>query len=221
MYDVRPNLIIGFHGCDQEVCDKLLRALHNIEISRKPYDWLGNGMYFWENNQERAYLWATEKQKRGLLKCPSVIGAVINLGYCFDLLDSKYIQTLAAYHGLMVNEYKRSNNPLSQNKHVSGTGEQDKVLRLLDCAVIEFMHSTIFQERQKQIAEKGFSDLKIFDSARGVFVEGNPIYEGAGFNHKNHIQLCIRNPNSILGFFLPRKEIDFHTYWEKFISPVS
>jgi hypothetical protein len=156
MYDVRPNLIIGFHGCDQEVCDKLLNASDDIQISRKPYDWLGNGIYFWENNHERAYLWALDKQKRGLLKKAAVIGAVINLGYCFDLLDSKYIQTLAAYYALMTDDYKLSNKVLPQNKNIRGAEDDDRVLRLLDCAVIEFMHSTIFHEREKQIAEKGF-----------------------------------------------------------------
>jgi len=45
-----------------------------------------------------------------------------------------------------------------------------------------------------------------YDSARGVFIEGSPIYTNAGFSEKTHIQICIRNANCIKGFFIPREE---------------
>ena len=46
-----------------------------------------------------------------------------------------------------------------------------------------------------------------FDSIRGVFFEGDELYPGAGFKEKDHIQICIRNPNCIKGYFLPRELI--------------
>jgi len=61
----------------------------------------------------------------------------------------------------------------------------------------------------KDVEDNGFSSHKIFDSTRGVFTEGGPIFPGAGILEKSHIQICIRNPNCIKGFFLPRKEIAF------------
>lgn len=54
MYDFRPNIIVGFHGCDLDIRNKLVNDPNHIEISKKPYDWLGHGMYFWENNYTRA-----------------------------------------------------------------------------------------------------------------------------------------------------------------------
>ena len=44
-----------------------------------------------------------------------------------------------------------------------------------------------------------------FDSVRGVFWEGKELYKNAGFREKDHIQICIRNPNCIKGYFLPRE----------------
>ena len=35
------------------------------------------------------------------------------------------------------------------------------------------------------------------------------LYDGAGFLDKTHIQICIRNPNCIKGYFIPRKETDW------------
>lgn len=65
MYSIRPNLVIGFHGCDEETCKALLNTPAKIVYSEKPYDWLGHGMYFWENNYDRALQWANDKKTRG------------------------------------------------------------------------------------------------------------------------------------------------------------
>lgn len=82
-------------------------------------------------------------------------------------------------------------------------------MRELDCTLIEYMHQAILEQISEDIISHGFSELKIFDSARGVFTEGGPAFPGAGIQEKNHIQICIRNSNCIKGFFLPRKEKDF------------
>lgn len=49
-------------------------------FSERPYDWLGHGIYFWENNHERAFQWAKDKKARGEIKNPTVIGAILHLG---------------------------------------------------------------------------------------------------------------------------------------------
>ena len=54
LYSRRANLVIGFHGCDRSVVEKV--------INTNDYDWLGSGIYFWENNEERAWQWAVTTQ---------------------------------------------------------------------------------------------------------------------------------------------------------------
>lgn len=58
MHEQKSNLVIGFHGCEAAVRDELLSNPENIKFSKKPFDWLGHGMYFWEDNQARAWQWA-------------------------------------------------------------------------------------------------------------------------------------------------------------------
>jgi hypothetical protein len=106
MYDVRPNFIIGFHGCERSVRDKLINQPNELVYSKKPYDWLGHGMYFWENNYTRAQIWAEEKKLNGKIKNPSVLGAVIHLGYCCDFLDSKYIQLVKNHYSSLRDLYE-------------------------------------------------------------------------------------------------------------------
>ena len=114
MYDVKPNLIFGFHGCDAQVRNNLLKNPDVIKISKEPYDWLGHGMYFWENNIDRAMQWAIEKKKRGTIKSPAVVGAILNLGYCCDFLDSRYIAMLK---DSLLNTSKQAKSP--QGYHIS------------------------------------------------------------------------------------------------------
>jgi hypothetical protein len=215
MYDSRSNLIIGFHGCDVAVKQKLINSSSSIQISQKPYDWLGHGMYFWENNYDRALEWAENKKKRSEIETPAVVGAVLQLGYCCDLLDSRYVQVLKDYHALMVADYKLVGQELPENKDIRNDVYKDKILRVLDCSVIEYMHSKIHEKYQNEINLNGFSDLKIFESTRCVFTEGGPVYEGAGIFEKSHIQICIRNPDCIKGFFNPRKSTPFNKWVEK------
>ena len=139
--------------------------------------------------------WAEKKKKARTLKEPAVIGAVIDLGRCFDLFDSSNIKTLQDYYLLFKSDLEKSDMKFPENKdHPKDAG--DKVLRELDCAVIEYMHTVIKEDKK----------LAPFDSIRASFIEGQPIYPGAGFLDKTHIQVCIINPNCIKGYFLPRKK---------------
>ncbi len=64
--------------------------------SENDYDWLGHGIYFWEFGLDRAFRFAVEQQRRGKVKTPAVIGAVLQLGNCFDLFDTRFTTALAA-----------------------------------------------------------------------------------------------------------------------------
>ena len=95
MYASLPNLILGFHGCDQNVADDVISGKTTLIASQNDYDWLGHGIYFWENNPSRALEYAKvlrdnpERNKGSLVKEPAVLGAIIDLGYCLNLFESK------------------------------------------------------------------------------------------------------------------------------------
>ncbi|MGM0601240.1 MAG: hypothetical protein ACQETH_15630 [Candidatus Rifleibacteriota bacterium] len=198
MYSKRAGLILGFHGCDKSVRDKVVSKKGIVlEPSENNYDWLGNGIYFWENNYERALQYAKDIKKNPQRNCrpiakPSVIGAVIDLGHCLDLLDSEYLNLLKEGYNLLKKIKESHDLPIPKNKPIVKEG--DLLLRHLDCAVIETIHQF---NKDKALPE--------FDSVRGVFFEGQDLYPNAGFKEKNHIQISVRNINCIKGFFIPRK----------------
>jgi len=61
MYSRKSGYIIGFHGCDETVRNRVVSEKGEIlKPSENRYDWLGNGIYFWENNYERAFQFAKD-----------------------------------------------------------------------------------------------------------------------------------------------------------------
>jgi hypothetical protein len=199
VYPAKPGLIIGFHGCDLSVRNKLVMGKSSLRSSHNPYDWLGHGIYFWENNQQRSLDFAKElKTRSGIkskIKAPAVVGAVLDMGFCLDLLDTEYISLVGESHKTLVESCKTLGLPIPVNSN-SGSST-DLLLRNLDCAVIQNLH-----------IERRENNMKSFDSVRGAFIEGKPLYDDAGFREKNHIQICIRNPNCIKGYFIPRTAND-------------
>lgn len=186
------SFILGYHGCDHAVAQRVFSGRAVLTPSANDYDWLGHGVYFWEHNAQRAHEFACELRDRPRprgpkIKRPAVIGAVIDLAFCLNLLDSRFIGLVRdAYEDLLVLQ-REAHEPLPTN--VGGT---DRLLRRLDCAVVETLHATRV-ERNKPA----------FDTVRAAFIEGGPIYSTAGFHAKNHIQLCVRNLACIKGYFRP------------------
>lgn len=201
MYQNRTSLILGFHGCDRSKGEALLKQDVPFILSNNQYDWLGNGMYFWENNLSRAINYAYEVKQNpvmGKISDPYVIGAVIDLGHCLDLMEHDNLLLLKKYYNLLKNKCIQTSMEIPKNNI-------QKKLHYLDRAVIELLHDEIRQGNDVK-------ELFHFDSVRASYVEGDALYPNAGFNDKNHIQLCIRNPNCIKGFFIPRDHDGNHVY---------
>ena len=91
------------------------------------------------------------------------------------------------------NTFINEKGEISPNKSSSKGRINEINLRFLDCAVLKTLNKF-----NHDIPTK-----KEFDSVRAGFWEGEELYPNAGFREKNHIQLCIRNPDCILGLFVP------------------
>jgi hypothetical protein len=60
------SLVMGYHGCDQSIVERILTRDDDLKPSQNDWDWLGHGIYFWEDSSVRAFRWAkTESLRRG------------------------------------------------------------------------------------------------------------------------------------------------------------
>lgn len=103
-YSDHPQYVLGFHGCEKSVRDKVLNSdRESLKVSDNDYDWLGSGIYFWLNDPIRALEWANRMDKTGkkILKEPAVIGAIIDLKTCLNLSEYECIQTLKLGYDLL------------------------------------------------------------------------------------------------------------------------
>jgi hypothetical protein len=198
MYSDRTGLVLAFHGCDIKVRDNVIAGLEQLKKSTNPYDWLGNGIYFWENSPARALDFAEDlkkysKRRTQKIDAPSVLGAIIDLKHCLDLTEFKNLQILKRGYETL-SEMLKPEGLMPENKNVGKS--RDLLMRHLDCAVIETIHANNDPGNR-------------YDSVRGMFIEGEYPYPNAGFREKNHVQICIRNPNCIKGYFLPRDLVKY------------
>jgi hypothetical protein len=198
IYRRLPGMVLGFHGCDEATGESLLRGdSKHLETSDNGYDWLGSGIYFWENDPQRALEFAQEatgspRITKGRIKKPFVIGAVIDLGLCLNLLDRAGLEEVAQAYQFLSLTNAMLEAPLPENK-----GE-DRAARFLDRAVVEALHST-----RSRLNKKHRGKYPPYDTVRGAFWEGGELYPGAGFGKKNHIQIAVRSASCIKGYFRP------------------
>ena len=92
-----PLTVYAFHGCDREIAEAVLSGRQELKASENRWDWLGSGVYFWENAPERAYQWAVDMGKRN----PAVVGAVVQLGICLNLMDKTSNRQLQDAHQVL------------------------------------------------------------------------------------------------------------------------
>jgi hypothetical protein len=191
---IYQRAVVGYHGCDAAVAARVLAGKVGLNLSSNAYDWLGQGIYFWEHGPHRAYEWAIEQARLGGAKVrnPSVLAAKIKLGVCLDLLDTANTRLLGWWYGRFRFSMRQNGVPLPKNRDATGGRRGEKLLRFRDCAVIDYTVSRL------AVAER----IR-YQTVRGVFLEGGPAFPGSEIALKSHIQIAVRDRNCIAEFFRP------------------
>lgn len=179
--------VVAFHGTRRSTADKLVAGVPFAQ-SENDDDWLGHGIYFWEYAPQQAWWWA---ERRYGSRDAAVVGALVRLGRCIDLLDPSNAELLAAAHRDLELALKSIGQALKRNANTH---------KFRDCAVFNYL-----------FAKLAASALDV-ESARAVFVplqagKGLPrLWDRSGVFRGAHIQLSVREPNNILAVWPVRKD---------------
>jgi hypothetical protein len=138
--------------------------------STMSYDWLGVGVYFWEYGPYRAVEWARERHER-----PAVLEARIRLGRCLNFLDIRPRDEFARAYRLAVEEAAANGVELPRN-------DWERKLHRRDRFMVEFYCRLVEQEGARP-----------FQTVRGCFPEGEPIFEGSAILSQTHVQVAVRD----------------------------
>ena len=169
----RLEFVYGFHGCSKSVAKALLSGQDVMLSSDNDYDWLGSGIYLWEEAPSRAFLWA----KRKFGNDASVVGAKIRLGHCLNLMDVEAYGALREAYEVL----KASGRVMPVN-----TPHYHR----LDCLVI----NTAMEYVEMAIG-------KPYDTVRCPFAEGAPVFPGSRLFDLSHIQIAVRRLDALADLF--------------------
>lgn len=181
---MNPGLILGYHGCSASLANALLSGREkHLYPSTGPYEWLGDGIYCWEDSYERALEWAKQHLPKG--RKPAVVGVLIKPGNCLDLLDASEIDMLCDFAANLESLYELAAKPLPQNKGL--------------CHEYDCMLINRYQQYVRQNRGRGY------DTVRAAFMEGHRINEAghSALFERAHVQWAICNVESIVGYFRP------------------
>lgn len=166
----KSSSVTGYHGTEQAHLTSILNG--KFIVSQNDYDWLGDGVYFFQDAPKRALIWAKERFGQNI----AIVGADIKLESCIDLLDANWAEFLADVYDKYLERINQEGITLPH---------QSSGAHRLDRAILNFAVTILEQEGV------------YVKSIRAAFIEGGPIYPNSALFSKAHVQLAIRDESVI------------------------
>jgi hypothetical protein len=176
------RVVIGYHGTREETAIRIVNHQSTFRPSKNDHDWLGHGIYFWEHAPQQAWKWARRHYAES--SKIAVLGSLIRLGTCFDLLDPENSKALKSLHENMKRELARAGEQVPKNVRAN---------KYLDCATLEYAYAALESE-----------SIEV-QTCRGAYVptgSGDRLWSSSWLSKDAHIQLCVRDPACIIGTWL-------------------
>lgn len=192
-------IVLAYHACDVTVRDALVkRTLDTLTPSHGDYDWLGDGVYFFENDPNRADHFAQEAHEhperlysRQPIATPAVVGAIICAHRWLDLSTQLGIENYEAAYESLLDDRTRAGKDMPVNEPAFD-GDTTILWRKQDCAVFNVLH----QLRKD-------ANLPSIQVMRAAFYQGDIVDGTSEFREFTHVQLAVRDLSCIIGWFVP------------------
>lgn len=173
----KPLSIYGYHGTLETNVPGILD--YGFQVKENHWDWLGHGIYFWQDAPHRAREWGRFWGKKGARI--AVLKARIVLTDCVDLLDIAWDATIREQADAFTDKIARQKDVSLRNYR---RGKQ-KGRHELDCAFFEYLHGIL--------SEVGSP----FRCVRAAVTEGDPILEDSPICYRSHVQIAVRDSTLI------------------------
>lgn len=206
------QVIVAYHGCDITTRDDLVTGkIKSLKPSENPYDWLGDGIYFYESDRDRAMQYASYSAEHCELHLtakaigtPAVVGAVLDVSRWLDITTQPGIQHFKAALKTLETGLAQKNAALPENRPAFD-GDQENLHRALDRAIFQTVHSMREKSQQNALAAGNTQDVMAyapFQAVRGAFTQGAAISAHSAIHGQSHIQIALRDSSCVLGWFL-------------------
>ena len=167
--------VYGYHGTSRSRAERIITE--GFQPSTNGYDWLGTGVYFWQDAPNHALHWARKMYRQE----PAVIKSRLRLdNTCLDLLDMADIDNpdfwTDSYNRFREMYLITGESLPVQNPNIPGK-------RYLDCAFFDYLRTAVEQDPEPES----------IGLIRSAFVEGNRIFLNSAICDKTHVQISVMN----------------------------
>lgn len=188
----RLVFVNGYHATARKNGIDILQ--NHFRQSVNETDWLGDGVYFWQDAPRRAWEWGLSGQKRQsdrtdeaapvIDEPPLVIGAriLLPLDNTLDLLDTKWHRELTQrYLALLHSTLNAGCSPEDFDERFRQSGDLERpVPRRLDRLVINSLVEELTAQGRQVLA------------VRAPFPEGRRLYPDSALRTRSHVQIAVR-----------------------------
>ncbi len=176
---IDPIWVYGYHGTSRSRAEIIIAE--GFQPSMNDYDWLGTGVYFWQDAPNHALYWAQKIYPQE----PAVIKSRIRLdNTCLDLLDMANLANpdfwSDSYNGFVRMCEQTGKTLPTQNPNLPGK-------RNLDCAFCDYL-VTVTEE------DAGVDSI---GAIRSAFMEGKQIFPNSAIHDRTHVQISVIKLNLI------------------------
>lgn len=204
--------VVAYHGCDITTRDNIVSGrIKSLKPSANKYDWLGDGVYFYEEDHERAMQYARYSAEHCELHLtakaigtPAVVGAVLDVSRWLDVTIQPGIEHFKTALRTVEAGVAQSGNPLPENRPAF-EGDSDNLHRALDRAVFQTVHTLREFNQQNAMADGDAAAVQAFapfQAVRGAFTQGAAVNAHSAIHGQSHIQIALRDKSCVMGWFL-------------------
>lgn len=175
------HLLRGFHATSQERA-KEIESSNRFHLSDNEWDWLGMGVYFYQDTLGFTRRWAEEKHG-GSIENPAVFAADIEYDGFLDLIEHETIVELKSFMAQL-----QTASPTAFEKARKGqkgrAAEKERWrprAHPLDCLIIN------------EAARARELDGKPFRAIRSIFYDGDRLHQNSDIFDRQHIQIAVRD----------------------------
>jgi hypothetical protein len=178
-------LVYGYHGTSRESAMSILGTA--FEMCNRNDDWLGKGVYFWQDAPLHANWWAREYKRYDdpVVLCSEIY---FNPDFCIDLLDSTKDSLIVSILRSSSEQVNRS--ILRKRMEERQRGLQDysgSWFSAIDKHTIDFATQSVGEIRGRPVK-----------AVRSIFQDGEKIHSTSRLYDMSHVQLVVIDPTIIM-----------------------
>lgn len=187
-----PRIVRAFHGTTLTKARAILSGSGTFLLSTNAHDWLGHGVYFFEESQALALDWARgrveELKLKGVVDQPAVIAATLDLDRCLDLCDGKWGAALSAVH-----RKQPATIPLQHGPALKTAAGSDVVIRDVDVHSAFRAYNFADCRVLDQLVANQLAQGRDVPAVRGAFIDGQQLYTNSYLFSRTHVQIAVRD----------------------------